>query len=672
MEKKTLVFGSESASESDKSPVSGLTEGSEQDQSCLNTDADQSGFKNRNERDDSLKVSEERYRSLFDKTTIGIYHTTPDGRVIMANPAACRMMGYDSFEELADVNLENGKFMPSYSRDQFRKLLEADGEIIGLESTWTRRDGSTLYVRENSRVVKDPDGSILYYEGTIEDITDKKIAEDKLKASEEKFRKAFENAQDIYLHTDIEGKIIEISPAIKRTLNFKREELLGKLADDIFINADHLKDLLKELEEKGEVFDYEMLLKNKTNEVVWTSVNAHFLYDSNNNRIGVEGNIHDISKRKLVEEELRKLSRAVEQSPVSIVITDTAGNIEYANPKTCQTTGYTIEELKGQNPRVLKSGETNSLEYTELWALISSGKEWRGLFHNKRKNGELYWESSNISPITDSEGKITHYVAVKEDVTEKKAIEKALIESEEKYRTLAEDLREMNTTKDKLFSIIAHDMRGPIGSFIQVLDILTGDMEMDKFMRHDLLEELSNSSKNIFNLLENLLNWSKIQRSIITLHPRKFRLTDSLRENIDLLGPNSKQKGINTILNAEENIIVFADKDTISLVLRNLISNAVKFTPERGTIQISADSTGVFCEVSIKDSGVGMTKDVLENLFRPGSYYSSFGTNGERGSGIGLVLVKDFVERNGGILKVESVPGEGSRFIFTIPKVRRD
>lgn len=496
------------------------------------------------EMDDSLRGSEERIRSLFDKITIGIYNSTPGGRIILANPAACRMMGYNSLEELADLNLENGNFMPSYSREEFRQIMERDGEIIGLESKWTKQDGSTLYVRESARVVRDDEGTILYYEGTIEDITDRKIAED----------------------------------------------------------------------------------------------------------------------------ELRKLSRAVEQSPVSIVITNTDGSIEYVNPKTVQTTGYTLEELKGQNPRVLKSGETNDLEYSELWKMISSGKDWKGLFHNKRKNGELYWESSNISGITDGNGNITHYLAVKEDITEKKAIEKALIESEEKYRILAENLREMNSTKDKLLSIIAHDMRGPIGSFIQVLDVLTAEKGMDESLKYELLEELSNSSKNIFNLLENLLNWSKIQRSIINHHPGKFILNDSLSENIDLLKPNSKQKGITIILNAEGNIGVFADKDNISLVLRNLISNAIKFTPEGGTIQISAIDSGEQAEISIADSGVGMTRDILENLFRPGSYYSSYGTKGERGSGIGLVLVKDFVERNGGEIRAVSMPGEGSRFVFTLPK----
>lgn len=136
------------------------------------------------------------------------------------------------------------------------------------------------------------------------------------------------------------------------------------------------------------------------------------------------------NERRRGEEQLRKLSRVVEQSPVSIVISDLEGNIEYVNPKATQTTGYTTEELLGENPRLLKSGETNDAEYQRLWEQITSGKEWQGIFHNKRKNGELFWESSAITPITGSNGEITHYLAIKEDITESKLAKEALIRSE--------------------------------------------------------------------------------------------------------------------------------------------------------------------------------------------------------------------------------------------------
>jgi PAS domain S-box-containing protein len=137
----------------------------------------------------------------------------------------------------------------------------------------------------------------------------------------------------------------------------------------------------------------------------------------------VHGYAGDITERKRAEEKLRQLSTAVEQSPASIVITDTAGDIEYVNPKFVQVTGYTLAEALGKNPRILKSGEKNPEAYRELWETITAGKEWRGEFHNKKKTGELYWEFASISPIRDPAGRVTHFVAVKEDITARKQTE---------------------------------------------------------------------------------------------------------------------------------------------------------------------------------------------------------------------------------------------------------
>ena len=147
----------------------------------------------------------------------------------------------------------------------------------------------------------------------------------------------------------------------------------------------------------------------------------------------------DVTAREQAQQQLRQLSRAVEQSPASIVITDTKGLIEYVNPKFTQASGYILEELRGHTSRILKSGETSMAEYKQLWQTITRGKEWRGVFHNRRKNGELFWEHASISPIIDDSGRITHYLGVKEDITEQKRVEAALRESEERFRTLVEN-----------------------------------------------------------------------------------------------------------------------------------------------------------------------------------------------------------------------------------------
>jgi PAS domain S-box-containing protein len=149
----------------------------------------------------------------------------------------------------------------------------------------------------------------------------------------------------------------------------------------------------------------------------------------------IQCNIRDITGRKRMDEKLRQLSRAVEQSPASIVITNPAGDIEYANPKFINVTGYTLAEILGKNPRILKSGEISPETYRELWQTITAGKEWRGEFHNKKKNGELYWESASISPIRDRAGRVTHYVAVKEDITARK-------QNEAEHDQLIQDLHD--------------------------------------------------------------------------------------------------------------------------------------------------------------------------------------------------------------------------------------
>ncbi|MBK8881859.1 MAG: PAS domain S-box protein [Bacteroidales bacterium] len=491
--------------------------------------------------------SEDSFHHLFENIPMGVYRTTPDGHILMANRAACKMLGYDSYEEMARFNLEEEGFMPSYSRSHFRDQLEKEGEILGLESEWKLRDGTRIFVRESSKAIRDSDGQILYYEGTIEDLTENK----------------------------------------------------------------------------------------RTNDVI------------------------------------RKLSRAVEQSPVSIIITDIEGRIEYANPKACQSSGYSSKELLGNNPRVLKSFETTTEEYEKLWKTISEGNEWRGVFHNRKKNGECYWESATISPVFGSTGKATNYVAVKEDITEKVMTEKALRESEEKYRAMVDELREINNTKDKLFSIIAHDLRGPIGSFNQVLVMITHGRTNDPDLKTNLLQELEKSSRNIFDLLENLLDWSRIQQGLKNIEPENFNLMGSVNENVELFLPVAGQKLINIKVEGDKCINVFADRNSISVVIRNLLANAIKFTPNHGEIIVRVADEDHNTTVSISDNGVGMKNEVVRNLFKPESgYTTSKGTNGEKGSGLGLVLCKDCIERNGGDISAESILGKGSRIMFRLPKVK--
>ena len=609
-----------------------------------------------------------------------------------------------------------------------------------------------------------------------------------LEQSEMKYRTIFDNIRDIYLRTDLNGMIKEISPSVKKILHYDRSDLIEKPVGTMFNNNEDFITLIGEVSEKEEVSDYEVLLKNKYNGLVWTSSNIHKIFDHQGNFIGMEGIIRDIRERKIAEGELRKLSIAVEQSPVSIVITDSNGNIEYCNPKALETSGYNFDELKGQNSRLLKSGETSPTDYKELWDTILSWGKWNGVFHNKRKDGSLYFEYASISPILDPDGKTVHYLAVKEDITNRREAEVALHKSEDKYRNLIENisdviyevdrfgiisyvspsvvrifgftpdemvgksitnfikddetmlaarydklvtsedvkieheavtksgetryilistkavfdngiftggsgtmvditerkmiemklqenetiLRELNTTKDKFFSIIAHDLRTPFNAIIGLSDLLLMQIQSKDY---DGIEEyaeiIQNSSQQAMNLLMNLLEWSRSQTGKLEIKPILVDIALLTRGIINLLNDSALQKSITIIKKMPEIANVLADKEMIATVLRNLIANAIKFTNHGGTITVSIEQKQEELVVAVSDNGIGIRKENIVKLFRIDESTSTVGTQNEKGTGLGLMLCKEFITKHGGKIWVESEQGKGSVFSFSIPTVLR-
>lgn len=618
----------------------------------------------KNQSEDIILKQKEILESITGSLHDAIIMLDTNGNITFWNTAATNIFGY-SPDQVTGQNLHSLIF-PATHQDAYAKASPffqqpADEAIKGktFELTAVHKNGEELPVEVSLSGFRSEDSwqSVV----VVRDFTERKTSVEAIRKSEQKFRQIFNNMQDVYVMTDLQGKILEISPSVKRFLNYEREELIGTLVENLYFDKEDRKFLISEVSEKGELMDYELRLRNKNNQMIWASVNNHNVYDKDGNFLGFETIVRDINFRKHAEDEMHKLSTAVEYSPVSIVISDPEGKIVYANPKAIETTGYSLEELMGQNPRVLKSGETPPEEYKALWDTISAGKQWSGTFHNKKKNGDLYWESSSISPIMDSKGKIINYIAVKEDITEKKKINDELIASETK-------LREANATKDKLFSIIAHDLRSSIGSFQPILELLTDEGNLDESERNILLNALIQGSKTAYSLLENLLSWASGQSNRLNLEPEHFYINEIIKNNIELLASTALQKSISVRSGNNKPVSVFADRNSIDLVVRNLLSNAIKFTRENGFVKVDVSDFEDFAEVTVTDNGVGIKKELADTLFTSNTFTTTLGTNFEKGSGLGLVLCRDFLEKNGGSIKVESVLGEGSRFIFTIPK----
>jgi PAS domain S-box-containing protein len=368
-----------------------------------------------------------------------------------------------------------------------------------------------------------------------------------------------------------------------------------------------------------------------------------------------------MAERKVAEDRILKLSTALEQSSEVIVITDPAGKIEYVNRRFYDLTGYSRTEVIGQTPRVLKSDHHDQEFYSTMWQTISSGNVWNGEILNKKKNGELYWEGVSITPIFNNKHEIVNYLAVKEDITEKKA-------AQQKLQAYAEQLKESNSSKDKFFSILAHDLKSPFHSLLGYTDILANEYEtLNDTERRKFIGILRNSTKNVYDLVENLLQWSRLQTGRLEFSPEKLGIFRQIEYAVDILRATALKKNISIRVAMNEEIYVNADKNMIRSVLQNLISNALKFTGLNGIIDISAKRRDHVVEVTISDNGIGMSAADIEKLFRIEVAFTRKGTAQEVGTGLGLILCKELITMHNGEIRVESKPENGSTFRFTLP-----
>ena len=285
-----------------------------------------------------------------------------------------------------------------------------------------------------------------------------------------------------------------------------------------------------------------------------------------------------------------------------------------------------------------------------------------------------------ISALTDTADKVKGFQAggvdyitkpfQKEEVFARVDAHLKLKRAQEDLKKANYELKTANTTKDKLFSIIAHDLRSPIGSLSGILEVITDDPELlDPDQQAEYLRQLRDSVKNVGLLLENLLYWAGSQRGTIEYQPQFINLAQVVDVNIRLLSNIASEKSIGLISDIPVDAAVYADENMVMTIIRNLISNALKFTTESGEIRISAQKTDNMTTLCIADTGIGITEENLKKLFRQDEHFTTYGTKKEKGSGLGLLLCKEFVERNQGEIWVESEEGQGSRFFFTLPNI---
>lgn len=375
----------------------------------------------------------------------------------------------------------------------------------------------------------------------------------------------------------------------------------------------------------------------------------------------------ELEERKRAEISLRKLSHAVEQSPAAVMITDPQGRIEYVNPQFSVLTGYTAQECIGLDPGFLKSGTTPTATYKTLWETISSGQVWRGELHNRRKDGSTYWELNAISTLHDAEQGTTHYVAIKEDVSLRIAMEKTLQQANEATAAAIQ-------VKNDFMANISHELRTPLSTIVGCANLVLEKTcgELNKTQRKYLKEVLSGADQ-LSSMINDLLNIARVDAEQFILEKQIFDLHGLVAGAAAVINTLATEKSLEFIwtITPETPSQLRGDPVQLRQALLHLLGNAIKFTPQgRITLTVAlaaAPAKPGTLLITITDTGIGIPEEMYSTIFDPFTQADTSLSRPYGGSGLGLALTKRIIELMGGAIQVSSKIDEGSIFIITLP-----
>jgi PAS domain S-box-containing protein len=499
------------------------------------------------------------------------------------------------------------------------------------------------------------------------EIEEKTRIEEALRESEEKFRLLFElSPQAISLSEFKTGKIIDINHQMELISGYPKRKLIGNSSLELnLINPQTRNRIYRELSENQQLVGIDIQLKQDSGKKIDCLAYMQVIEIRG---IEILASVFvDITALKKQEHEIKILSSALDQTSNAIAITNLKGIIEYINPSFVKLTEYQHDELIGKTPSLLKSGIHPAEFYKELWNTIESGKTWKGIFYNRKKNGDFFWDETTISPVYNEKGDLEKYIAVKEDITNRTKKEEQLKRSESK-------LKELNSTKDKFFSIIAHDLMNPFNALLGFTRLLTESIKEDnKTESLSFSIFIEQTSLKIYDLLQNLLIWSKSQSKKIVFSPTKTNAVELVMNSIGVLKSEAVNKGIDLVVEIQQNETILVDQNIISVVIRNLVSNAIKFSPNNSKVIINFTKQDQEYLFKIIDYGVGIKPEQKAELFKlEKEKLDEKDSVSKLGFGLGLILCHEFIELHQGRIWVESNTEKedgvvGSTFFFTIP-----
>ncbi len=473
---------------------------------------------------------------------------------------------------------------------------------------------------------------------------------------------------EIIFEVDKDLNVLFVNQACSKILGYSKDELLN--------NKINLKKFVVPQ-------DYTRIKESLTKNIsgIHTSGNCYGVYTKTGEKIVLEiYNSHIVNDNKVTglrciainitekENHHQQLStqekhyrEIFEYSPIPYQSLDVKGNIIDINPAWEKTTGYKKAEVLNKNFADFLSKEEKVSFHKNFTLFKQKGEINNVRYKINKKDGSIIHINYSEKIENDNNGNFNRTHCVFSEITLQLKAEKTLIKSEQR-------LRELNATKDKFFSIIAHDLKNPFNDLMGFTQLLSMNIDKyDKSKIENFIKIIHQSSKLAYNLLENLLDWSRTQTGNLNFNPEKIRINNLITENIDLLESTASNKNIKIYPEIDSDLLVYADKNMIRTVIRNLISNSIKYTNQGGFIKISANKKNKFCKINVSDNGIGISAKNIDKLFKIDESYTTVGTEREKGTGLGLILCKEFIKKNKGEITVKSELGKGSTFTFTLP-----
>jgi PAS domain S-box-containing protein len=586
------------------------------------------------------------------------------GKLVDINDKAKILVGIASSE----INkLNNESLLPEDAIEALNSLTNPSGKKkVSLQTYINHKDGHKIPVKIEGKVIKQKNKVLI--KEIINELPQEGI-EEALRESELKFRSLVEGSLvGVYIIQD--GKFVYVNPTLAKVFGYKNpEEIISKKkVEDLVYEKDQKlvsENIQKRLRKETDTIHYSFRGVKKNGEIIDVEVlgSASFY----KNKPAIMGTGRDITEKKRNERELNKLSQAIDQSPVSIIITDINGSIEYVNSKFKEITGYSSEEVVGKNPRILKSGDQPDEYYKKLWEVITSGDEWHGEFLNKKKNGDFFWEFAAISPIKNQKGDITNFLAIKEDITERK-------KAEDDLKIAKERAEEMNRLKSIFLANMSHELRTPMVAILGYSEILKNDIQNPDL--NAMAKDIYDSSLRLMNTLNLVLDLSKIESQKSIIYYSEFNPGNIVELEMKSFEGLTKRKNIylNIILPVEP-LIVFLDERMFRQIINNLVSNAIKFTVKGGvTVKVDKEKSNGkdWLTIRITDTGIGIPKENRQIIFEEFRQISEGPDRKFEGTGLGLTITKKFVEMMSGTISAESELGTGSSFIVHLPIMKKD